>query len=647
MTRSKQLDLQAVPTRHEWDSDVAVMWSYRMAHNRYNVIRVRVNFSTLNVSKYGLLKSIIFESPCPLHSIIAFHFRKNVISLCEKSSTAQKILSTPASEVHEAEIIYLAELTDSITDNSSPTDDLSRFRSAWYLFSHSDVEIFDGQKLSEIHYRSWKNKRPQRPKRLISDEPDTHFTDPRISQALSRLDYERPEDLGSFAQEHLEARLERIKHVCKETFLAYRHLRQTLSHISDEAEGIMATPVMAPLLGMTESTSISKYIRTHEIGEYHRLAYAMHLAKRDSWHKKLPQKFSCHLAQIQILRNADRGITKHSAIYLLLAEYYLPHHVLAAIFVYLDIITWWNGGTLTSLTEKTVRRTVHGFELAGIKGKSDQNQQKIVETHGSNDEDNWHELTDDIAVSMLDSLMQHRVNVTQHGKCESDSLFVAQLQWWREDEEENNLFSAPRLGVLITKFCADYDLPHFTPKQIRDQVIALRYVKSGQNAFATQNDLEHASITATLAYLNTTINACLGEANMKRFMKMLEDSVLFVTHRKKRPLTPNSQQQVALKLLFPISHFAEENNDCIIDDWIASSGSTPLIIGESETMECALQTKYYLSQIPSLIQNDRNRFMKHDLPRIAICAALRRLILASPLRSFLIEYEEVINDTSA
>jgi hypothetical protein len=197
-----------------------------------------------------------------------------------------------------------------------------------------------------------------------------------------------------------------------------------------------------------------------------------------------------------------------------------------------------------------------------------------------------------------------------------------------------------RAGHALKVFCKENGLPHYTYNALRHLAANVEYLRTDGDIFRVQAFLGHASADTTVAYLNSTLIRLLGEANMLRYMKLLEASIVYASPRKH---TLSSTQLVSLRktnlLLFPISKFDDTPKECVADAWLKSMGTMRIKIGMTELQHTILQHRFYKSAIGYLINGNRERFIRYHMPRIVFCAALYRVIASGPYAQVMKNFE--------
>ncbi|MDR5765909.1 MULTISPECIES: hypothetical protein [unclassified Caballeronia] len=300
-----------------------------------------------------------------------------------------------------------------------------------------------------------------------------------------------------------------------------------------------------------------------------------------------------------------------------LSQFYLTQRSLIACFIILAIKTGWNGSTLVSLNSGRIRRIGTGYRLTGIKTKTDQFQQIEIE------EVEWR-ADDKLSCRAIELLIWHNRNIDAFLERRNPSIFCA----LRLRYDGRRIAHLPQISRYLQIFLESNNLPHITIRDYRTLRLNYTYVEGGGDIIATQVQAGHSSMATTVRYLRLKVQTELHDANIRRYMRVLGKSILWVTGNKE--IDDSEESKAAKRLLFPASPYASENRDSVADSWIASGGEMRVEITEDDAIHCCLQQRFYEQRLSFLISFNEKRFLAFHLPRIVFCAALYRLLRRSP-----------------
>jgi integrase len=621
------------PTTHTWTGNVVALCTAARVRHRQTFLKVLIDFDALRVARGGLLEETIRDARCPLSATVAYYFKRILDAVCEQED-ARAVLSAHPQEISVPLIHMLFGRIDAEVGAWNHAHPYVAFIAARRIFLFCRCPLRTGQLLSEVAYLSRHGtRRGGRVKPLISEMSDPTFADASLSGPISALPHTNSEDLERMAVAHLSGRLERIRDSCIDMLDKHAVLVEEIKRLKALGLPDSLHPYTMRSLDRRGGSPIPNTLRKLSVEEHFRVV--LYLVERDLLFQNRSIRHAFALESLHELRTVSRYPDSRSLHNALLADYYLPRLAVIACLLLLLIDTGWNGSTALGLTAKRVSKHGAGYRIVGVKTRTDQ-----VQTASIPESDDTSEfVTAPTAVRALDLLLAYDASVTKYGKRDSDSLFVSM----QHRVSDRVMFFIPDINECLKDFCAHYNIPHFTLRQIRDQVANREYLRGGKDPYRIRTLLGHANIGTTADYLDSHVLRLLNEANINRYMKRLAASALFAVDRAAQlPALALDRTDVDERLLFPVSRFSREGEEAIADQWLAADGEFSFVIGEAEIQHCVLQKRFYEEALPDLKQGNPERFVHYHLPRILFCAALYRFIEVSPYRNALNAIEESI-----
>jgi len=629
-------------THHSWDKNRAILYVARNSDGTEVIAARYLDFEELGIARGGLLEAVIRNAPCPLDASKAGHFMRAITSLSADRGLC-RILESPTENLGERDIISLARFIDEDVLKWKRQHPYDLFVTIWSIFKKCKSRIRTGQQVSEVYYRPQysgyerlRNYLRSRGKYLISDGYDSSFDDPELAAPISALSYDSPNDLTKAATRHLKGRLDRIESVC--LLVVERHI-EIVEYLNSFKGSSLPDSVHLYSRRSFENGGLMHVESLQSLPPEDRLQVYLCLIERDRWFEHRPNLSYVRLKDHAMLAKATPKETQQELSHLILSNYFMPGHVVIACLILVAIATGWNKSTLYNLSLENVIKTSYGYELSAVKRKTDKIQAKTI-LEDFEEDCKQIEIRSITLCQIIDLLCKNARAIETYGMREGDSLFLIPTI----EGGDKPWFRFPTLTRNLNELCAHVGVTRFTIKQIRDQVAALQYVSNECDPFIVSANLGHSSVQITEEnYLALTILRALNEANLRRFMVLLEKSLRYAIDRIEPDAERTKDFKTIKRLLFPVSHLGDDSVECAADQWINSGGEVPLEIGADEVRHCALQRKYYLDFTEKLIQSNPERFLRRHLPRIVICYALYQLIEGSPYRSVLRRYEEKLS----
>lgn len=632
-------------TQHVWsDEQVAIITTRGKAE---------LNTAVFNLNDYGLTRGGLFEEvvrsvPCPiLHTTINV-FQRAITKLVSIKEI-REALNTPANKLSSEELIRIARTIDSIALALSPKQPAEASRRAWKVFKYCISPLLTGEKIADLYFKTEHKEQRDRGslttdfKDLISSRRDDFFAEPELAAPIGAINYSSPSEQISKSLWHLKERLGRIESICSNVLEKHLNIKKYLNDIKARDLSEFLTPKQKCVL---EKGGKLKPKVLKKLSVESRIAVYLFLLERDKYYMKRGINLNIYLDESEILTSALLNPNSYQLASLLLSTYFLPSHVLTACFILIAIATAWNKSTVIALSTAGIRKKGWGYELTSIKAKTDKIQTSQIDDRDNFEEDEDYsseentgpskaEIKRPSAVLAIELLLQNSKMKEHLGYDGENDIFSS----FRRNGPEP-YFAHFRVDVAISDFRQQHQLQRFSTKEIRDQVAAIEYLEKNQNIYSVQSLLQHSSAETTVSYLTTTIFKALHESNINRFMLILQKDILFVTGRTKTPsATLSSKNGKQSLLLFPISHLSTETVECTIDKWLSFGAPTKITLGADEIRHCSYQYTYYVKSLQILMQQNPERFIQKHLPRIVVCFALYKLILASPHSALLKQYE--------
>lgn len=634
MPRRSRYNFENIPTRHFWENDAVELVRVIAVSNRSRHGTTRLDFKGLKIARGGLLEQAIQAAPCPLHSSVVSVFVATITTLSEDPE-GRGILSTPASALEFHQVHTLFRQIDEHFRKKGNSSAYAQAEVVRRFISYCRVPLANGHEIQHSGY-STELRLPPRPLKIgLSDKFDEAFPDIALALPASATGAGTPKEQDAHAKRHYEARLERLEEVCLKTLDEHERVVERIKEV--KKAGLPKNLQQRTIKSLqNRGYCDNKILNRRSAGDRFRIA--AFLVERHKFYQNSPHRnlLVAGIDELALLAPVD---SHRLAFTVLLSDYYLSRTVIIACYLILLKATGWNNGTLLSLTRDRIIKTRSGYELIGLKRKTDQLQSaEVVERDDANDDSKF--IANSAAVRAVQMLLAHDANVTEFATRKNTSVFVSM----NASRGDNLEFDVIHRSHHIHQFCKLHNIPSFVSREIRNQVVQHRYLKSEKNIHVAQHLLGHKNAATTEEYLNNSIEYSLNEANIKCYMDVFANAVLFVTGRRSIPDEDQSSEALMTRaLLWPPSRFAKANADYLVDQWLEAKGAMKLIIGIEEAQHCAYQHKYYLENMRSLLSANEAQFMKYELPRILICEVLYRLIQKSPLRKVLKDCEEVLN----
>lgn len=584
--------------------------------NQYDVqynrdIEIKLNGDWL--IKGSLLDACLesLKGNSPIRHSIALNARFAIDS-CQNEPNLKKILQSAPESLTQSDINALFVGIEAAIDKLNIKQKYQKSIDARIIFSRSHVSIANGDLVSSIHKR-YKSTFTSRKLPISINNTATPF------ESLEEL-YEKTEQEYKARKEEIFTACETdIDHHIATVDLMTRFKNTPLPDPDIDEHLVTGRAYVTKVVksGFNPLHINSRLITLKSLHYYNNMAAYIKEVGSSRWIKTggvKEYRFYQFLKQDnnKYLKN-DNGI--------LLADIFLPRRILLACQIILQLTTGSNSSPVRTLTRERIISTPKGYELIGLKGKTD----AIIRNE-------INKKTDPLACKAIELLLKHDANITEFWKRESDSVFCSYSNGMK--------FKLTRYGDTLKKFIEWHDLDVFTIEDLRDLYAQHDYLVH-RDPFRTQALLDHAQIAATDNYLQSTVIGLINEANITEFMRRLAPSIAFSVNPGDIKQHGFNEDKIDKALLFPVSKY-DSATDAISDKWLMDQENYNFTINRSVIEYCAYQRNYYKKHLDSLISSNHKKFSTYHLPRILFCIALYRLIKASEFGDILKKTEEAL-----
>ncbi|MCP3022776.1 site-specific integrase [Cupriavidus basilensis] len=618
--------------KHFWSKTTLTLKCVRGRTGEECFPKVHINLKETGLKRGGLLEEVISAAECPIAYTRAGNLRRLFKKAAEMDMNIIHILNTPTSRLTQHDIQALISKLDTVLDSYDTLRGKSNYIGSVKHFLKqcrvplSDGEIIESTSLYSRH-KDWSKLSSSDPKHLV--EISDVFAENLLTAPLSAIEFETLEERSQKALSKLEFDLNKIVRICADILDRHESLAAKLAELAKQS--------LPEILPKKSARSILRGGRIHgamveQLSPIEWLNVVAHSveARKIYLHRggarSLP--FLNKLREYWSLPNCSLD-ENYSMI---LSSRYLPRPVVLACLIIIAKRSGWNHGTVISLKKSDVTENNDGgYTICALKPKTNEIQCANI--------------SDPICIKALRMLLFHREEIDKNFQPRSKSIFISLRH--RAGNRDEYAFSVGKLSDYLPKFCRLTGLPKFRFDDLRGAAAHVKYLSTNRDIFQTQEFLGHTSVETTSIYIQTTLIRLLGEANILRFVTLLNDCILYSTGRTDR-LTPTQIARVKKNnlLLFPPSALDDNGVQCIADRWVASLGHTPFMIGRAEVSHVALQHRFYTEHMQALLQENHERFVAYHLPRIVFCSALRLAIAAGPLASTLKKYEALYAHTA-
>ncbi|MDR5751367.1 MULTISPECIES: hypothetical protein [unclassified Caballeronia] len=594
-----------------------------------------VNLDVLGIKAGGLLSEALLGAPDPLLGVDFYRFT-SLLSRVSAVEEGRRLLSTPAVLQEASHVYRLFALADSLLPNFKSRSDY--FNSFKKVMRFSLAHLKSGQYFADAAYgvrchpfkesdHTEGNASPVSEQVVLQKKEDADQLQRDDSQrglldSLKFISASDDSEAYDKATQQIRAQMDTYLIACEQVLNEQRECVERMDAI---LSGGPPSTVTRQLLKGYRNGIIPSYDTMQRLPQdaldWFLLSF-VHNEQMFSHGTSKNRGFGLSV----FLSNYGFEPTAGYAFDVALSQFYLTHSSMIACFIILAITTGWNGSTVATLSPSRIRKTGSGYRMTGIKTKTNQLQQEEIEEIESRTDDK-------LACRAIELLLWHNKNVDLFAERRTESVFCPM----RLKFDGPRIANLPRFDRTLLAFLKANNLPRITIRDYRNLRLNYTYVAGGGDIVATQIRAGHASLATTARYIRGRIQAELHDSNIRRYMRILAKSILWVTGRKQ--LDNTEESKAARRLLFPLSPHSAEKSDSAADAWLASIGEMRLEITESDAIHCCYQQKFYEKNLRFLISFNENRFLEYHLARIVFCAALHRLLKESPF-SYIVRRKE-------
>ncbi|MFL9914815.1 hypothetical protein PQR75_05330 [Paraburkholderia fungorum] len=450
-----------------------------------------------------------------------------------------------------------------------------------------------------------------------------------------------------------------VSRKCVETLDSYEYLVSKILEIKASPRPTLRKNTLESL----ENGNIpcQKHGSRNKTPEETRLWLILNAIEDNKYYIKPPEPGTLRLQNISILTTLTAKPAWGPDLFATaLSDYYIPRLVTVACIILIALETGWNADAIYSLTSQDIVRTRTGYQLIGLKGRGNQQQNATVvdpdlkppknaEVEAFSDEDDESDIDKDkyashpATVRAIDLLLKNLEQIKRHTGIETSRVFLS----LNLKKKSPNMFIDTIYDEALSDFCKHNHFPNLSLKDIRDIAAHHWYLCPDGSVYQVNVFLNHKDLTTTSIYLHSTILESLYDANILRYMKKLSASIIFSCGRK-----DILESKITLKdhvdedLLFPVSPMQPESDKSRVDKWLDANGEINVKIGRNEIHHCASQYLHYRNGFDEMANSNPERFVRYHLPRIVTCIALRNVILMSTHAAILTDYEEKLHAPS-
>ncbi|RQM47191.1 hypothetical protein EHZ19_16190 [Paraburkholderia bannensis] len=531
-------------TRHIWTKAAVDLQTSATRHQKTRHSLVRIELKPAGIKPGGLLQAMFDDSEIPTSTKNANHIRTIIQN--SESRRFSEIMSTHPSLLDSQDIQELITLSDDIiSKNENRKSNSYIITSLRHFLCQVRTPLSNGeliQNSSMLSKFKWKDPN-QKPFDSAHFQAGTE-TQNALPHLLDSIEFDSLSERNKKAIDLHNEFLSRIEAMCTDVLNVHERFVERIrtllktelpqsvhkATINSIAKG--GRPYPRTLAHMDDETKLHVVIAFSAASKLH---IALHRFRFPNY----------HIASLDAATSIKVAGRQYSV---LLSNYYLPRHVVVTCLIIIIRETGWNISTTLSLTKTEVHSTeAGGYLIDGLKAKTDDIQlAKTVNdsTTSSASEHTEPDLNGDIqtyirepiyigdklAVRALRLLLDHRANIDKYCRkgSRSDSLFVSLLY---RTENKRYIFDIEDVAIETRRLHQTFKIPPFFLSDIRTANGNLLYLTTG-DIFKVQTYYNHASPETAAGYVYKTLTSLLLDANMLRYMKHLEASIIYNVGRK-------------------------------------------------------------------------------------------------------------------
>jgi hypothetical protein len=613
---------------HQWCGTSVLIQTITKTSGRINVKFKTLDFSVLGINVEGFLGQCIRDTSAPMHCSEATTILAALKAISQKNSEFRKILSAHPETLAMSDIAKLLVLSDAYYKEKKLKSGAATAEKFRNFILGCQSPLAGG--ILAIHTPYVPTlKVAKRTSRKNIQIGENSIIKNNLLHPSEAIHAEDESNIRELAKKYYSEVLEPILTKCSKVLDAH-----------EELETKLKLAEKSPFPNSLQKRTIEKFEKSKKSidtevvarrSEDEQLIIALAIVKKNQLHINAPSHNILYLQGLSCLDSLSGGKGSRTRFGALLSMHYLSRYVITACFIILLCYTRWNPGTLISITAKNVRRTAHGYEISGIKSKTNSNQNTSILS-----DDQTISIQESAAVRAIKLLLWHNCNVTQYAVRKNQSIFVSLLLLYSNVLEFDVFLDSDDFH----EFTSAWNLPRFTPSDIRPSFERYHFLKQGMNIEDSRTTLYHRSIASSKLYVESEIATTINEANMIRFQAMLSKSIRFQCGDELVPSSFSKKQSETIKkMLIPTTRFSSNSEDYLVDKWLENKNDFKFNIGPSEVEQCVRQRRYYQKNMQLLRRANSERFSQSELPRILVCMALYNLIKTSPYNRFLQEIE--------
>lgn len=530
----------------------------------------KLDLEKLGVEKNGLLQSMLETvDPQVLSTTVNGFFK--LISLLSQTPRAIIILSTPIEALLPQDIKSLTQCIDQVVLTTTRLAK-SAFTSYFRRFIlKCTSKLKNGQRITAgLVASKCKDQRKGKSDPLTFENRAIVdvFSEDYLKLPLDAIPFDSLDDRKIKALNHQTYALDRLVSICTQTIDKHVETVSLIKQLKSTPLPFCISPYLRDPIeqGKHLCEKAWKAVPPSESAHVVEL-----LIDRDDIHLKPPPKwFSlCHCPYLQYKTAITRERWE-----VVLSDYYLPRNVVVACLILLILETGWNVSTAIDLIATDVTpNEFGGFDLVCVKPKTDQLQQSQLSVDSIDNRDSQPmNISSNHCILAVKLLLQNRSNLDAYNKIQTNALFCILNRGTFKEKWEFVKLDQPLRH--LQDFLRINNLPRYTFLDLRRVAANVEYLRTDGDIFRVQAFLGHSNVETSVTYINSTLIRMLGDANMLRFMRLLEASILYASPKRH---SLRSDQLSAVNnnnlMLFPASHLDDGKKACVADRWIKSIGT--------------------------------------------------------------------------
>lgn len=581
-----------------------------------------IRLSGARVDRDALLVQAIENMKYPVTLPYIYALRR-VIEPLLRIPAAHAILTSPVRALRATDICDLFFHLEQLIAQWNVPNPYKLSADARIFFMRLPVPLGDGFLVGTSGFRpAFPYPARNREKATLAGEYNKDSMPAATQKPASTIDYDTPKELRERFHDTAVARQEVLAQKCQLVFDLYDELVARIKQLKKSGQEELGPN---RLYSRGEGRTLFKRTLKKMSEDEHFRAILLAI-DRDKFYLTAPPSAG-GLRRISELTKYTTKVNSKRCFELAVADYYLPRIVIAACVIAISTATILNTDTITSLTRRSVTATADGYQLVGLKGKTDQIQTRElspVESELQAPDDERIVFVSKVSVRAMDLLLWHAAQIERNFNLEDVPLLSSMSLTLAGPHR----FFIHDLNESIQDFCDFVGLKRFSTRDLRDLGAQAEYLSPQGSLHSVGAKLGHKSLATTALYVRTAIQRLLNQANMRRFMKKIAATMLWRTNRNgelsRHRIDPRHIDQ---NLLFPASDTSD--GPSVVDQWLEADSSVQLRIGLDELEMCAWQFHLYQKNMNLLASQNADAFIQKHLPRILFCYSLRKVLLAS------------------